>query len=132
MAAREHWWNKYSSLVQMLAAVLGMVVVAWGITITAVTGWADERYVLKGELKTAIEDLGKQLDEAGRQRTKINLETQINDLADDIIWFDEQGQEQSALRRCRKLTRHVREWNELTGERWEQDPVVRRVCGGSQ
>ncbi len=116
---------------QAIGATLAVLAVVGTWALNQHDAYADERYVLKGELKAAIEGLGETLDEAQKARTILNIEKAILDLEDEIVAFDEDGVPDAAKRRCRKLTRNVRDWEAATApQRWQVDPVVRRVCEG--
>lgn len=125
-------WNQYKSGIQVVATTLGVLVIVGSWALNQHDAYADERYVLKGELKATIEALDKNLDQRSFERENEQLENLIVDLEDDIIWFSENDGLPSALRRCRKLTRAVRDWNDIhPGEQWKSDRVVEGVCGGA-
>ncbi len=133
MAVKERpvWWVKWGAIVQIGISMIAISSAVAGTVLFIAQSWGDERYILKGELKASIETLQKSLEDAQKDRTKINLEKTIRDLEDEVIAFDEDGEDKAAKRRCRKLTRNVRDWEELmTPQVWQTDPVVRRVCEG--
>lgn len=124
-------WEKYKTGIQTVATTLAVLVLVGGWTLSRVEAWGDERYVLKGELRATIDALGTTLEERDEAAHKDRIEQTIVDLEDDIVWFSENDMMPSALRRCRKLTRAVREWNDLisTSEsKWSSDPIVKNVC----
>jgi len=126
---KHRWWSDYTAALQAFGATLAVLagLMAWLVNYHDV--YADARYVLKGELRATIEALGETLDARAAAEHRSVVEERIVDLEDDIIWFSENGAAPSALRRCRKLTRAVREWNDIAKpEMWQSDRVVQRVC----
>jgi hypothetical protein len=126
---RKHFLERYGSAVQAIGATLAVLIVVGGFALRQHDAYADERYVLKGELLETLEALGKTLNERDGAKEKKDIEAAIVDLEDDIIWFSENDNMPSAKRRCSKLTRAVREWNEIsTPVIWVSDRVVQGVC----
>lgn len=126
---RPVWWVKWGAIVQIGIGMIAISSAVAGTVLWVAQSWGDERYILKGELKASIEALQETLHEAQEERTKLNIEKVILDLEDEVIAFEEDGEHQAATRRCRKLTRNIRDWEAIANPlMWQVDPVVRRVC----
>lgn len=129
--AGSKFWEKWGLMVQIGVGMVTISSAVAGAVLWVAQSWGDERYVLKGELKASIEALQQSIEQAETNRTKLNLEKAIRDLEDEVIAFNEDGELPAAKRRCRKLTRNIRDWEEVAKpQRWQSDPVVRRVCEG--
>ncbi len=111
------------------ASAIGVSAVVYSALLATITGWADSRYVLKGELAEAVTEIGESIEKAAKDNRESQLSGEIRDLQDDIAFFStEQNMQASVIRRCRKLPRVIQQWQELTNESWERDPVVEAAC----
>lgn len=131
MVAKERplWWVKWGAIVQIGIGMIAISSAVAGTVLWVAQSWGDERYILKGELKASIEALQDSLEQAQATRTRLNIEKEILDLEDEVIAFEEDGEHRAAKRRCRKLTRNIRDWETLAApQMWQTDPVVRNVC----
>ncbi len=122
---RDHWWGHAGNWVQLL---LGFIALG-GFLFTSVMWAADERYVQHPQLVEALEVLSKSIDAGTATARRQNLEDEIEELQDDIVFFSDEGAAASVTRRCRKLPKVIRKWEEHTSNDWEPDPVVRSACG---
>ncbi len=121
--------DKATRYLQLAGSFFAVAAVVYTLLLTTITGWADTRYVLKKELAQAVEEIKEATEDAAENASNRERESDIRDLEDDIVWFGEQDQIISAQRRCRKLTRIVRDWENQNDQRWQQDPIVSAVCG---
>jgi len=120
-ASKDHWWGHVGNWVQVMVGFLTLGTFVFVAVMAAMQSWADDRYVQHPQLVEALGTLRKQ-----------DLEDQIEELQDDIVFFSDSGAEGSVKRRCRKLPKVIRKWEEHTAAEWEPDPIVRNACGTVQ
>jgi len=125
----DHWWNHASNWVQLALGFIALGSFLFTAVMWAMTSWADERYVQHPQLVEALEVLSKSIDKGTATTRQQNLEDEIEELQDDIVFFSDEGSEASVKRRCRKLPKAIRKWEAHTNSDWEPDPVVRSACG---
>jgi len=127
---KTHSWMSFSSITQALVGIVLLSGVIASALMWSMTSWADDRYVLKGELLAAITIMADTINEGNSKNRIQSLEADIATLQDDIIFFEDEGAASSVRRYCRQLPKLIQQWETETTRGWNSDPIVRSACQG--
>ena len=129
MATRPKLSDRAQKWLSIAGGVLAVGAVVYSALLATITGWADSRYVLKKELAEAVVQIGETIQSERQEASRLALASEIEDLQDDIVFFSEESNmESSVKRRCRKLPRVIQAWEEQSDTDWEEDPIVEAAC----